>query len=155
MSQEILESHESLVVEMATVCLDNMELELGRKYKDNTYEIDAGLKDEQYESLKSKHSISNAEFADIYTEFQKMKPTKHLQQAMDAFTKSGGNVEIEPEFDEEAGRLSVPVRFVIKDRVLEKIEGLSPIEDVILRVNAMFQIDSVLTDADPDALPEF
>ena len=155
MRQELIEKHENLFVDIANVYLDNMELELGKKYKNNDYEINAGLTDDQYTDLKTKHNLSNAEFADLYSEFQKMKPTKHLKKAMDAFTASGGSVEIEPHYEETSQRLSVPIKFLIKDRTLNKIEGLSPIEDVVLRMNAMFQVDTVLSGSDPDVSLSF
>ena len=84
-----------------------------------------------------------------------MEPTEHLKKAMDAFTASGGNVDIEPVFDEESGRLKVAVKFVIKDQELEKIEGLSEIEDIFLKVNAMIQIETVLDGSDPTVAPAF
>ena len=155
MTQTLLEKHEDVVIEMGAIYLDNMELELGRKYKNNNYQISPGLSDDQYMELKKKHGISVSEFAGIYTAFQNMKPTKHLKQAMDAFTQSGGNVDIEPSYDEETKRLSVPVSFSIKGNTFEKIEGLSAVEDIILKMNAMLQIDTVLSGADPDMAPEF
>ena len=155
MRPEILEKHEILVVEIATVYLDNMELELGRKYKNNSYEVDASLTDDQYAVLKSKHDLSDMEFADLYSEFQKMKPTKHLKKAMDAFTASGGSIEVEPHYEESTQRLSVPIRFVIKDRSLDKIEGLSVIEDIVLKMDAMFQVNTVLSGSDPTVSPSF
>jgi hypothetical protein len=155
MKQDLLEEHETLVVEMATVYLDNMELELGKKYRNNDYRVNPGLTDSQYTELKAKHDLSHTEFADLYSEFQKMKPTKHLKKAMDAFTASGGSVEMEPHYDENTQRLSVPITFVIKDRVLNEIEGLSPIESIVLRMNAMFQVDTVLSGSDPDVSPTF
>lgn len=155
MRKEIIEKHETLVVEIATVCLDNMELELGRKYRNNGYEINAGLTDDQYTELKSKYDLSGSEFSEVYSEFQKMKPTDHLKKAMDAFTASGGNVEMEPCYDENTQRLSVPIRFVIKDKTLNKIEGLSAIEDIVLKMNAMLQLDTVLSGSDPDMSPSF
>ena len=155
MEQDILETHETIVVEMAAAYLDNMELELGRKYKNNSYDINADLTDEQFAGLREKHGLSSEEFADLYTEFQKMKPTQHLKQAMDAFTASGGSVEVEPSYDEEGGRLSVPIKFFIKDQVLDRIEGLSPVEDFMLKMDAMLQIDTVLSGQDPDVSPSF
>ncbi|OOZ37840.1 hypothetical protein BOW51_00040 [Solemya velesiana gill symbiont] len=135
--------------------LDNMELELGKKYKNNNYEINASLYDAQYTELKTKHNISNNEFADVYSDFQKMRPTKHLKQVMDAFTASGGHAEVEPIYDENTERLSVSINFVIKDKTLEKIEGLSPIEVIMVKMDAMLQIDAVLSGADPDISPSF
>ena len=155
MSKELLEKHQDLVVELANIYLDNMELELGKKYKDNSHEINASLTDAQYTELRAKHGISNTEFADLYLAFQKMKPTEHLEKAMTAFTASGGNVDIEPHYDENTQRLNVPVKFVIKDNVLDKIEGLSPLEDVFLKMNAMIQVDTLLSGSDPDVIPSF
>ena len=155
MSEDLLEKHESLVVEMASLYLDNMEQELGKKYLNNDYEINPSLSDSQYVELKTKHGISSADFADLYLEFQKMKPSKHLKSAMDAFTASGGNVDIEPYFDQDNEKLSVSVKFVIKDNVLENIEGLSAIENINLRMSAMLQVDTLLSGSDPDVAPEF
>ncbi|MET0049218.1 MAG: hypothetical protein ABW066_15680 [Sedimenticola sp.] len=155
MSQTLLEQHEDLVVEIANVYLDNMALELGKKYKNNEHQVSATLSNEQYLALKAKHDISNTEFADIYTEFQKMKPTQHLKQVMDAFTASGGHAEVEPVYDEEAQRLDVAVNFVIKDKTLDKMEGLTPIEEIIVKMDAMIQVDTVLSGADPDISPTF
>ena len=155
MSDDLLAKHEDLVIEMARIYLDNMEQELGKKYRDNDYEINPSLSDDQYLELKARHGISNAEFADLYLEFQKMKPSKHLKMAMDAFTASGGNVDIEPSYDEGTQRLSVAVKYVIKDKVLDKIEGLSAVEDINLRMSAMLQVDTLLSGADPDVSPEF
>lgn len=155
MEQDILEKHEAIVVEMATAYLDNMELELGRKYKNNSYDINADLTDDQFSALRENHGLSSEEFADLYTEFQKMKPTQHLKQAMDAFTASGGSIEMEPNYDEESGRLSVPIKFFIKGQVLDRIEGLSSIEDIVLKMDAMLQIDTVLSGQDPDVSPAF
>jgi len=155
MKQELLEKYEALVVEIATVYLDNMELELGRKYTDKGYEINAGLTEAQCADLQEGYNISSAEFNELYSEFQDMKPTEHLTMAMDAFTASGGSVEIEPHYDTSTQRLSVPIRFIIKDKVLDKIEGLSPAEDVVLKMNAMVQVDAVLSGSDSDASPPF
>ena len=155
MKLELLDKHKSLVVEIAALYLDNMELELGRKYKNNNYEVNAGLTDDQYFELKTKYELSNTEFADLYSEFQKMKPTMHLKKTMDAFTASGGSVEIEPHYEKNTKRLRVPVKFVIKDKSLDKIEGLSSIEDIILKMDAMSQVDKVLSGSDPDIPPMF
>ena len=155
MSETLIEKHEALVVEMATAYLDNMEVELGRKYKDITYDIDAGLSQEQHKELKSRFDIADQEYTDLYLDFKKMEPTDHLTKAMAAFTASGGNVEIEPGYDEETKRLSVDVNFSIKDRNLEKIEGLSELEDKVLRMNAMLQVDTLLSGSDPTVTPEF
>ena len=155
MSEDLLEKHEALVVEMASLYLDNMEQELGKKYMNNDYEINPSLSDSQYVGLREKHGISSAEFADLYLEFQRMKPSKHLKSAMDAFTASGGNVDIEPHYNEDTQKLSVSVKFVIKDNALDKIEGLSAIEDINLRMSAMLQVDTLLSGSDPDLAPEF
>lgn len=155
MSEDILQKHESLVIDMANIYLDNMELELGKKYMDNDYQINASLSEEQYAELKTRHDISSAEFADLYSEFQKMKPTKHLKMAMSAFTASGGNVDIEPYFDEDSQRLNVAVKFIIKDKSLDKIEGLSALEDISLKMNALLQVDTLLSGSDPDVSPSF
>jgi hypothetical protein len=155
MSDTLLEKHKDLVNEMAHQYLGNMELELGKKYKDNKYEINASLSETQYTALKEKYGIADLEFADLYSEFQKMEPTQHLKQAMDAFTASGGGVDIEPSYDEESQRLNVAMHFVIKENTLDRIEGLSPMEDFILRMNAMLQIDNVLSGSDPDIAPTF
>ena len=155
MSETLLEKHEALVVEMANVYLDNMQVELGRKYSDSSHEVNANLSDAQYMELRDAHDISNGDFSDLYDLFRHLKPTEHLQQVLEAFAASGGSVEIEPGYDEETKRLDVSVGFSIKDKTLEKIEGLSPLEDVILRMNAMLQLESVLSGADPDVSPSF
>lgn len=155
MSDDLLEKHEPVVVEMAKAYLDTMESELGKKYKNNNYEINAGLTDEQYLALKKKHDIPSGEFADLYVEFQRMKPTEHLRRVMGAFTASGGSVDVEPVYDEETQRMKVSVNFVIDDKVLDKIEGLSPIEDLLLRMDAMLQVDTVLSGADSTVAPTF
>ncbi len=153
MSQTLFEKHEAVVVEMGRSYLESMELELGRKYKDRSHVVNAGLSQEQYAELKAKHAISDEEFAELYAELQAMKPTEHLNNVMAAFTASGGNVDIEPLYDEQGGRLKVIVSFVINDKKRKKIEGLSPAEDIILRMNAMMQVEGVLSD--PDSSPEF
>ena len=155
MSQTLLEKYEDVVVEIANEYLDNMEVELGKKYKDKNHQVNASLSDPQQTRLKEKHNISSNEFAELYMDFTKMGPTDHLKSAMDAFTASGGNGDIEPVFDEESGRLKVAVIFVIKDKTLDKIEGLSAIEDVFLKVNAMIQIETVLDGSDASAAPSF
>ena len=155
MSQTLLEKHEDLVVEIAEKYLDNMEVELGKKYKNNNHEVNASLSDPQQIDLKEKYNVSSNEFAELYMDFTKMGPSEHLKSAMDAFTASGGNVDIEPVFDEESGRLKVAVNFVIKDQILAKIEGLSALEDVFLKVNAMIQIETVLDGSDPSVSPSF
>ncbi len=155
MSIPLLEKYQDLAAEMGKMYLDNMEVELGKKYKNNSHEVDPSLSNIQYSQLKNKHSISDKEFADLYADFQKMKPTQHLKQALDAFTASGGSVDIEPFYDESSQRLNVTVSFVIKDKTFDKIEGLSPLEDISLRMNAMLQIDTVLSGSDPDVAPSF
>ncbi|MEJ2620030.1 MAG: hypothetical protein P8163_07145 [Candidatus Thiodiazotropha sp.] len=155
MSNLLVEQHDKLVIEMANFYLDNMEKELGKKYVDNSHEVNASLSDAQYKELKAKYDIDDFEFADLYAEFQKMKPTKHLKSALDAFAASGGNVDIEPIFDEKQQRLNVSVSFAIKDKTYETIEGLSALEQIILKMNAMIQIDNVLSGADPEVEPTF
>lgn len=155
MSQTLLEKHEAVIVEIAQVYLDNMAVELGKKYQDQSYQIDAGLSDDQYREIKKKHDILDNEFAELYSDFQKMKPTAHLQNVMGAFTKSGGSVDVEPVYDEEKQRLDVTVSFMIDDKSLDKIEGLSPIEDLLLRMDAMWQINTVLSGSDQDGAPAF
>ncbi|MCW8827655.1 MAG: hypothetical protein OQK94_01225 [Gammaproteobacteria bacterium] len=155
MSQSLIEKHEPVIIEMANIYLDNMELALARKYKNNDYQVNAAISNAQYDTLKAKHNIPNREFADLYQEFQKMKPTTHLRRVMSAFTASGGSVEVEPYYDEDAERLKVSVNFVIDDKALDKIEGLSPIEDLLLKMDAMLQIDTVLSGADPEISPSF
>lgn len=151
MNQELLEKYEPLVIELATLYLDNMELELGKKYKDTSYEVNANLSEEQYSELKEKHNIPHLEFVELFSDFQRMEPTDHLQKAMAAFTVSGGNVDIAPHYEEDSKRLIVSIEFAIKDKTLDKIEGLSALEDMMLKLNAMLQIDTMLSDSDPDA----
>lgn len=155
MSQTLLEKHEAIAVEMAQAYLDNMELELAKKYQNNAYELHAGITDADYDLLMKKHNIPSQEFADLYQEFQKMKPTTHLMRLMSAFTASGGSVDVEPVYDEDSQRLKVSVNFVIADKTLDTIEGLSPIEALLLRMDAMLQIDTVLSGADPTVSPAF
>ena len=156
MNQELLEKYEPVVVDMGNMYLDNMELELGRKYKNNEHEIYAGLTDAQYVDLKEKHKdVPDNDLAELYTEFLKLKPTSHLKGIMDAFHASGGNIDIEPEYDDTTQRLHISVQFVIKGNTLETIEGLSAIEAILVRMNAMLQVDSVLSGSDPDISPTF
>lgn len=155
MSDNLLEKHESVVVEMAKAYLDTMELELAKKYKNNDYEILAGLTDDQYTEIRTKHNIPSGEFAEIYTDFQRMQPTEHLRRVMSAFTASGGGVEVEPVYDEENGRLSVSMIFIIDDKEMESIEGLTELEALLLQRDAMLQIDNVLSGADSSVAPEF
>ncbi|MEW8506098.1 MAG: hypothetical protein AB2598_05300 [Candidatus Thiodiazotropha sp.] len=150
MSQELLENNQEVVIEIARMYLDNMELELGKKYINNNHEIDASLSDAQYTELSTKHNMSVADFAELYAQFQGMKPSKHLKQTMDAYTASGGNVDIEPYFDDNSQRLHVSINFTIKEKTFDKIEGLSPLEDIMLKMNAMLQIDTVLSGSNPD-----
>ena len=84
-----------------------------------------------------------------------MKPSSHLLSVMSAFTKSGGNVDVEPEYDDEQGRLRVSVNFVIDNQSLEQIEGLSSIENLLLKMDAMHQVETVLSGSDPDMAPSF
>lgn len=149
MSENLLEKHEPVVIEMARAYLESMESELGKKYKNPDYRVNVDLTDEQYFELRSKHDIPVSEFADLYTDFQKMKPSEHLRRVMGAFTASGGSVDVEPVFEDEGPRLKVAVHFVIDDKSLDKIEGLSELEDLLLRMDAMRQIDNVLSGADP------
>jgi len=151
MSQTLLEKHEPLVVEIANAFLNNMEVELGKKYKKNDHHVNAGLSDAQYDELKTKYEISTNDFSELYSAFMKMQPTKHLQQVMEAFSASGGNVDIEPVYDEDTQRLNVDVIYAIKDNRLEKIEGLTSIEQIFLKMNALLQIEKVLADADQDS----
>jgi hypothetical protein len=132
-----------------------MELELAKKYKNNSYELHAGISDANYDMLMKKHNIPSQEFADLYQEFQKMKPTTHLRRVMSAFTASGGSVDVEPILDEETQRLKVAVNFVIADKTLDKIEGLSTIEGLLLKMDAMLQIDTVLSGSDPSISRSF
>lgn len=155
MSQTLLEKYEAVVVEMAHAYLDNMELELAKKYKNNDYQVQTDITNTQYSELRAKHNIPTQEFADLYHEFQRMKPSTHLRRVMSAFTASGGSVDVEPAYDEESQRLKVSVNFIIGDNTLDKIEGLSPIEDLLLKMDAMIQIDTVLSGADPDISPSF
>ncbi len=155
MTQTLLEKHEALVMEIANVYLGNMARELGIKYRDSIYHIKPRLSDSQHALLKAKYKISSTEYSKLYEEFDKMEPTSHMQQAMQAFTASGGQVDIEPSYDENTSRLEVSVQFSIKDRTLDRIEGFSPLEDVILKLNAMIQIDQMLSNADPDDQASF
>ncbi|NNJ92191.1 MAG: hypothetical protein HKP55_10985, partial [Gammaproteobacteria bacterium] len=89
MSQTLLEKYEDLVVEIAETYLDNMEVELGKKYKDKNHQVNASLSDRQQIDLKEKYNVSSNEFAELYMDFTKMEPSEHLKHAMDAFTASG------------------------------------------------------------------
>ena len=155
MSQTLLEKHEPVVIEMAHAYLDNMELELARKYKNNDYQVETDISNTQYNELRAKYHIPTQEFADLYHEFQRMKPSTHLRRVMSAFTASGGSVDVEPVYEDETQRLKVSVNFVIGDKTLDKIEGLSPIEGLLLKMDAMIQIDTVLSGSDPDIALSF
>jgi hypothetical protein len=155
MEYNLLEKHENAVIEMANTYLENMEFQLAKKYQNNEHQVNSALTNEQYTEIKNRHNIPNNEFADLYSDFQKMKPTSHLLNVMGAFTKSGGSVDIEPEFDEENQRLHVKVSFIIEDKTLDTIEGLSPIEDLLLKMDAMHQIETVLSGSDSDIAPTF
>jgi len=155
MNQEILEKHEALVVELGRFYLENMALELGKKYKNNKHELNIVLTDNEYTELKSKYDISNDDYTELYSEFLKMEPTQHLKQVIDAFTASGGNIDMEPLYDEQTGKLNVTVSFAIKETTLDKIEGLSPIEEYFIKMNAMIQVESILANSDPDVTPAF
>lgn len=84
-----------------------------------------------------------------------MKPGEHLRRVMGAFTASGGGVEIDPVYDDEAQRLKVTVNFVIEDKTLDRIEGLSEIEYLLLKMDAMRQLNTVLSGSDPSVAPAF
>ncbi len=155
MDQELLEKHEALVVDMGNAYLDNMALELGKKYQNQDHQIYPTLTDVQFKELKAKHNVTDLELADVYAEFLRLKPTSHLKNILDAFHASGGNVDIEPRYDESTQRLDITIHYVIKDNTLDTIEGLSPIEDILVKMNAMMQIDSVLSGSDPDMMPQF
>ena len=150
MSESLLDKHQALVVEMAQAYLDNMEQELAKKYQNKEYQINTGISDAHYAELKAKYDLPSQEFADLYQEFQKMRPSSHLGMVMSAFTKSGGSVDVEPSYDEAGQRLKVSLSFIIGDKTLDRIEGLSPIEDMLLKRDAMLQIDNVLSGVDPD-----
>ncbi len=155
MDQEFLEKNESLVVDMGEAYLNKMEIELGKKYKNNEHNVYPGLTAAQFMELKANHKTSSSDLNEIYAEFLKLEPTSHLKKLLDAFHASGGNVDIEPSYDESTQRLHVSIHFVIKGNTLEKIEGLSPLEDILVKMNAMIQIDSVLSGSDPDISPTF
>lgn len=155
MNLELLEENESLVVEMGNAYLNNFEFELGKKYKNNDHDIYPGLTAAQFMELKTNHNIPDNELNEIYTEFLKLEPTSHLKKLLDAFHASGGNIDIEPSYDENTQRLHISVHFVIKDNTLEKIEGLSPIEDILVKMNAMLQVDATLSGSDPNISPTF
>jgi len=155
MSQTLLEKNEPLVIEIGEKYLENMEIELGKKYKNKEHHVNAGLTDDQSRELRQKHRHSINDFSEVYSAFIKMKPGQHLQQVLNAFAASGGNVEIEPAYDEGTQRLNVTVKYVIKDNTLDKIEGLSATENLVMRMNAMIQIENVLSGSTPDSPPEF
>lgn len=151
MTERLIEKYEPLALEMGAAYLDNMASELGKKYKDKDYRLNAALKEFQHITLRSRHRVSADEYDALYAEFQKLEPTQHLAQVMEAFTASGGKVDIEPEYDNGAEKLRVSVGFSIKDRKLEKIEGLTPMEQIFLQLNAMLQLDDFLSRRDPGA----
>lgn len=155
MSQELLEQHEDLVMDIARMYMENMELELGKKYRKNRYEMDASMNETQHTILKNRYKISDKIYSDLYSAFQTMEPTEHLQNAMNAFSASGGSVDIEPNYDENTGTMSVAVNFSIKDKTLDRIEGLTPLEDVMLRLNAMVQVGELLSENDSSADASF
>ena len=155
MNQELLEENNLLTAAIRDAYLDNMELELGKKYKNKQHEIHAGLSNPQYSKLQKEHKVSHNDMAEIYAEFLKMKPSKHLKQVMDAFHASGGNIDIEPEYNESAQRLRVNVKFIVKGVELNKIEGLSELEHYFVKMNAMIQVANVLSGTDADINPEF
>lgn len=148
----LLDKHDSVAVEIAQTYISNMEIELGKKYRNRDYQINPDLSDAQYTQIQSKHQLSNNEFAELYNEFQHMQPSEHLSNMMAAFTASGGNVDIDPRYDETTQRLHVDITFSIKDKLLDSIEGLSPLEDAMMRMNAMLQVDSILSGANPDII---
>ena len=155
MTQSILEKHEALVLDMADMYLNNAALQLGIKYRDSLYRISPRLSDAQRSELKARYKVSGTEFAKVYEEFEKMEATEHMQRALAAFTASGGNVEIDPVYDEQRNRLDVGLQFTIKDRILDKIEGLSTLEHTILKANAILQVDAALSDRAPNSPPPF
>ncbi len=155
MDQLLLDKHEDLVLEIANATLEKMQFELGKKYKKNDHQVNLGLSDEQFTELRKKYNLTISELLAVFAEFRKLQPTKHLNQVMDAFASSGGSVDIEPAYDENSQRLNVSVIFVIKDKELDKIEGLSGIEDYLVKMNAMIQVENVLAGSDPDMAPEF
>jgi hypothetical protein len=155
MTQSLIEKHEALALEIAAAYLDNMASELGRKYKDRDYQLNAALNEFQHITLRNRHRVSADAYDALYAEFQKLEPSQHLTQVLEAFTVSGGSVDIEPEYDDSAEKLYVSVGFSIKDRKLDKIEGLTPMEQVFLQLNAMLQLDDFLSRRDPDTPPPF
>ena len=155
MYENLLEKHEEVAIEMGNLYLGNMESELGKKYKDRDYEINAALTDAQHDELKEKFDLTGSVYTELYFEFQKMEPTKHMMQLMSAFTASGGSADIEPVYDEESEALKVTVNYLIKDKKLDSIEGLSAIEEMILKLNAMLQVVTILSGQDEDISPTF
>ena len=148
MPETLLEKHEPLIVEIGQHYLDNMEQELGKKYKDREHTINATLNDDQSTDLRYKYDLTINEFSEIYSAFIKMKPGEHLQKVLSAFVASGGNVDVEPVYDEETGRLNINVQYAIKDKVLDNIEGLSEVEGLVMKMNAMIQIETALSESD-------
>jgi len=155
MSQSLLEKYEPLALDIAAAYLDNLASELGKKYQDKDYRLNAGLTEFQHITLRNKHRMHADEYEALYAELRKLEPGSHLTQLLEAFTASGGSVDIEPVYDHGAEKLRVTVGFSIKDRKLEKIEGLTPMEQVFLRLNAMLQLDDFLSQRDPDTPPPF
>ena len=155
MSKTLLEQHPDLVIEIANQYLDNMEIELGKKYKNKDHEVNAGLTIDQTITMRKKHNIEMESFSELYAAFNKMKPSEHMQQVLAAFGASGGNIDIEPFYDEMRQRLSVKVQYSIKDKKLDKIESLAEIDNLIMRVQAMMQIENVLGEPRPDGKAPF
>ncbi len=148
MNEALLEKHQALMLEIAHLYLDNMQIELGKKYKNKRHQVNAGLSNQQYKKIRKKYGISYNKFANVYGEFQRIKSTRHLEQVLDAFTASGGNIDIEPSYDENTRRMTVSTYYTIKNKVFEKIEGLTPLEDVMLKMNAMLEMETILSDSD-------
>ena len=154
-NMSLIDEHEDLALEIGAMYLDNMASELGKKYQDIDYQLNAALTEYQHITLKNKHRMPAERYEELYNEFQKMEPTRHLTQVMDAFTASGGSVDIEPVYDKDAERLNVSVAFFIKDTKLKRIEGLMPMEVVFLKLNAMLQVDDLLSRSEPGSPPSF
>lgn len=148
MPETLLEKHESLIVEIGQQYLANMEQELGKKYKDKEHTVNASLNEDQSTDLRYKYDLTINEFSEVYSAFIKMKPGEHLQKVLSAFVASGGNVDVEPVYDEETGRLNINVQYAIKDKSLDKIEGLSEVESLVMKMNAMIQIETAMSEAD-------
>lgn len=155
MSQILVEEYEALVMEIGALYLDNMSSELGKKYNDKTHQPNAALSEFQHIELKKKHKVSERKYNDLYSEFQKIEPSRHLKKVMDAFTASGGTVDVEPVYDADARKLNVTINFLIKNEKLESLEGLSPMEEMVLKLNAMLQVENILSGSDPNTSPSF